>query len=44
MAALAQIAGIASLPSASGADMREGDLLAVPQARHDLQRDRATSF
>jgi len=39
MAALAQIAGFPQAPKASGAGMGERDLLAVPQARHGLQRD-----
>ncbi|MEA2502102.1 MAG: hypothetical protein QOD01_2213 [Actinomycetota bacterium] len=44
MAAVAKIAGIAAPPGAPGAGMCERDLLAVPKARHDLQRDSLALF
>src|SRR5256885_3347857 len=39
IAALTEIAGFPQPPGAPGAGMGERDLLAVPQARHSLQRD-----
>jgi hypothetical protein len=42
MAAQAKVTGLPPLAGASGARVCEGDLLAMSQARHRLQRDRAT--
>jgi hypothetical protein len=40
MAALAEIAGIAPPPGASGAGVREGDFLAMRKAKNGFQGDR----
>ena len=40
MAPFTEVAGIPEPSNAAGADMREGDFLAVPEARHYLQPDR----
>jgi hypothetical protein len=42
MVAQAEVTGLAPPAGASGAGVGEGDPPAMPQARHGLQRDRAT--